>query len=103
MFNDPFEQFAASTPHLINPLGYSKHDILPTLSGWMPFAAYGRCIGVRVNPQKFRGGLEPLISQLNALNIEFDLWVEPEMVKPDSDLYREHPGWICHSSAGFAA
>jgi alpha-galactosidase len=50
-----------------------------------------------VNPQKFPNGLEPLIHYVNALGMDFGLWVEPEMVNPDSDLYRAHPDWAMHS------
>lgn len=45
------------------------------------------------NPQKFPQGLKPLIDHVNALGMDFGLWVEPEMVNPDSDLYRQHPDW----------
>jgi alpha-galactosidase len=47
-----------------------------------------------VNPQKFPHGLAPLISYVNGLGMDFGLWVEPEMVNPDSDLYRAHPDWV---------
>jgi alpha-galactosidase len=46
------------------------------------------------NPQKFPRGLKPLIDHVNALGMDFGLWVEPEMVNPDSDLYRLHPDWV---------
>jgi alpha-galactosidase len=47
-----------------------------------------------VNPQKFPHGLKPLIDRVHALGMDFGLWVEPEMVNPDSDLYRAHPDWV---------
>jgi alpha-galactosidase len=47
-----------------------------------------------VNPQKFPSGLMPLISYVNSLGMDFGLWFEPEMVNPDSDLYRQHPDWV---------
>ena len=46
-----------------------------------------------VNPQKFPHGLQPLIRYVNSLGMDFGLWFEPEMVNPDSDLYRQHPDW----------
>ena len=49
-----------------------------------------------VNPTKFPGGLDELIGNVNALGMDFGLWVEPEMVNPDSDLYRAHPDWTYH-------
>lgn len=49
-----------------------------------------------VNPEKFPGGLDELIGNVNALGMDFGLWVEPEMVNPDSDLYRAHPDWAYH-------
>ncbi|GAA4159847.1 alpha-galactosidase [Gryllotalpicola daejeonensis] len=39
-------------------------------------------------------GLTPLIDRVNQLGMRFGLWVEPEMVNPDSDLARAHPEWI---------
>lgn len=45
---------------------------------------------------KFPNGLNPLIEAVNRLGMEFGLWVEPEMVNPDSDLYRTHPDWVIH-------
>jgi alpha-galactosidase len=47
-----------------------------------------------VNPQKFPHGLNPLIDKVHSLGMDFGLWVEPEMVNPDSDLYRAHPDWV---------
>jgi alpha-galactosidase len=45
---------------------------------------------------KFPHGLQPLIQKVNQLGMDFGLWIEPEMVNPDSDLYRSHPNWILH-------
>jgi alpha-galactosidase len=47
-----------------------------------------------VNQEKFPHGLKPLIDKVHALGMDFGLWVEPEMVNPDSDLYRKHPDWV---------
>jgi alpha-galactosidase len=47
-----------------------------------------------VNPQKFPNGLKPLIDKVHSLGMDFGLWVEPEMVNPESDLYRKHPDWV---------
>ncbi len=44
-----------------------------------------------VNKKKFPRGLKAFADQLHDLGLDFGLWVEPEMVNPDSDLYREHP------------
>ncbi len=46
-----------------------------------------------VNSQKFPHGLKPVIDRVHALGMDFGIWVEPEMVNPDSDLYRKHPEW----------
>ncbi|MFP5230049.1 MAG: alpha-galactosidase [Acidobacteriota bacterium] len=48
------------------------------------------------NPQKFPHGLKPLIDKVHSLGMDFGLWVEPEMVNPDSQLYRKHPDWVLH-------
>jgi alpha-galactosidase len=47
-----------------------------------------------VNSEKFPHGLKPLIDKVHSLGMDFGLWVEPEMVNPNSDLYRKHPDWV---------
>jgi len=47
-----------------------------------------------VNSEKFPHGLKPLIDKVHSLGMDFGLWVEPEMINPDSDLYRKHPEWV---------
>ncbi|WP_322175848.1 alpha-galactosidase [Acutalibacter caecimuris] len=47
----------------------------------------------QVNEGKLGCSLEELISQVNAQGLKFGIWYEPEMVSPDSDLYRAHPDW----------
>jgi len=47
-----------------------------------------------VNLEKFPHRLKPLIDKVHSLGMDFGLWVEPEMVNPDSDLYRKHPDWV---------
>jgi alpha-galactosidase len=47
-----------------------------------------------VNKEKFPDGLKPLIDHVHSQGMDFGLWVEPEMVNPDSDLYRKHPEWV---------
>ena len=42
---------------------------------------------------KYPNGLKPLAEHVTDLGMEFGLWVEPEMVNPDSALYRAHPDW----------
>lgn len=42
---------------------------------------------------KYPDGLKPLADHVVGLGMEFGLWIEPEMVNPDSDLYRAHPDW----------
>lgn len=46
-----------------------------------------------VNEDKIRCGLHKLVEQINALDMKFGIWFEPEMVSEDSDLYRAHPDW----------
>jgi alpha-galactosidase len=61
-----------------------RHDDHAGLGDWTPDRA------------KLPGGLNPLISRVHELGMQFGLWVEPEMVNPDSDLYRAHPDWVYH-------
>ncbi|PYV82741.1 MAG: alpha-galactosidase [Acidobacteria bacterium] len=51
-----------------------------------------------VNPQKFPNGLGPLIQYVKSKGMKFGLWVEPEMVNPNSNLYRKHPDWVINFS-----
>ncbi|MEO6651854.1 MAG: alpha-galactosidase [Ilumatobacteraceae bacterium] len=59
----------------------SRRDATAGLGDWIVSAA--------AHPD----GLAPLIDHVHALGMDFGLWVEPEMVNPDSDLYRAHPDW----------
>lgn len=49
-----------------------------------------------VNKNKFPNGLSGIIEYVNKLGMEFGIWIEPEMVNKDSDLYRMHKDWIIH-------
>ena len=61
------------------------------LGDWMP------------NPKRFPNGIESLVDQVNKLKtgsgegMKFGIWVEPEMVNPDSELYAAHPDWVQHA------
>lgn len=46
-----------------------------------------------VNEKKITGGLKHLVEEVNKLGMKFGIWFEPEMISPDSRLYREHPDW----------
>lgn len=57
-----------------------------------------------VNPAKFPDGLAPFVQSVNNLTVlnvssplQFGIWVEPEMVNPNSTLYQEHPEWAMHA------
>ncbi len=60
---------------------HRRDDDRAGLGDWWPDAA------------KYPAGLGPLAEHVRGLGMEFGLWVEPEMVNPDSDLYRAHPDW----------
>ena len=49
-----------------------------------------------VDKDKFPNGLQPMIAQINAMGLDFGIWIEPEMGNPNSDLYRAHPDWVFH-------
>jgi alpha-galactosidase len=59
----------------------SRRDDTSGLGDWVVSAAV------------YPDGLAPLIDHVTGLGMEFGIWVEPEMVNPDSDLYRAHPDW----------
>ncbi len=46
-----------------------------------------------VNEEKIHGGLPKLVDKIRKLGLKFGIWLEPEMVSEDSDLYRRHPDW----------
>lgn len=46
-----------------------------------------------VNKEKLPNGLNGLVKKVNDLGMQFGIWVEPEMISEDSELYREHPEW----------
>lgn len=50
----------------------------------------------QVNLKKLPGGLEALVPRIKELGMKFGIWMEPEMVNEDSDLYRAHPNWVLH-------
>lgn len=62
-----------------------RHSDAAGLGDWEP------------DPAAFPDGLTPLVERVHALGMRFGLWVEPEGVNPDSDLYRAHPNWIHRS------
>lgn len=49
-----------------------------------------------VNTEKLPRGLNGLADEVHKRGLQFGLWVEPEMVNVDSELYRAHPDWILH-------
>lgn len=60
---------------------HRRHDDHRALGDWWP------------DETKFPQGLGDLIAHVNELGMEFGLWFEPEMVNPDSELFRAHPDW----------
>ena len=46
---------------------------------------------------KLKKGLNGLIKEVNDLGLKFGIWFEPEMISPDSDIYRAHPDWCLHT------
>jgi alpha-galactosidase len=58
-----------------------RNDDLRSLGDWDP------------NPKKLPNGLKGLAEKVNELGLQFGVWIEPEMVNVDSDLYRAHPDW----------
>lgn len=47
-----------------------------------------------VDPRKYPDGLTPLIDHVHALGMSFGIWFEPEMINPDSNVFRAHPDWV---------
>lgn len=49
-----------------------------------------------VNEKKIVGGLKNLVDEVNKIGLKFGIWFEPEMISPNSELYRKHPEWAIH-------
>ncbi|CCQ96697.1 Alpha-galactosidase 1 [[Clostridium] ultunense Esp] len=49
-----------------------------------------------VDRKKLPNGLESLVQRINDMGLQFGLWFEPEMVSPESELYKNHPDWCLH-------
>jgi alpha-galactosidase len=49
-----------------------------------------------VNTEKLKGGLPYIVSEMKKRGLKFGIWVEPEMVSPESNLYKAHPDWCLH-------
>lgn len=59
-----------------------RDDATTSLGDWFP------------NKRKLPNGLKSLVSRITALGMKFGIWIEPEMVNKDSELYRAHPDWV---------
>lgn len=59
-----------------------RNDDKTSLGDWAP------------NKLRFPNGLKQLSDNLKNLGMKFGIWIEPEMISEDSDLYREHPDWV---------
>ncbi len=49
-----------------------------------------------INEEKLPGGIKRIADHLKSKGVELGIWFEPEMISPDSDLYKEHPDWCLH-------
>lgn len=59
-----------------------RNDDTAGLGDWYP------------DPQKYPDGLGPIADHVRSRGMQFGLWVEPEMINPSSDLFRNHPEWV---------
>lgn len=62
----------------------SRNDDSTSLGDWF------------VNEDKLKGGLEKLSKEINNMGMKFGLWFEPEMISPNSELYKKHSDWCIH-------
>lgn len=60
----------------------SRNDDYSSLGDW------------HYNKKKLPRGVKGIADKVNKLGLDFGIWVEPEMINEDSDLYREHPDWV---------
>ena len=93
--------FDFDTEKLVSFAEHAKEagmDMLVMDDGWFGVRNSDNCsLGDwYVNEEKLPGGLGELIRRVNALGMKFGIWYEPEMISPDSDLFRAHPDWCVH-------
>lgn len=72
-------------------------EMLVMDDGWFGHRNSDNCsLGdwTKVNEKKLPGGLKALADAVNEIGMDLGIWMEPEMVSPDSDLYRAHPDWV---------
>ncbi|MBR6806891.1 MAG: alpha-galactosidase, partial [Clostridia bacterium] len=71
-------------------------DMLVMDDGWFGKRYHDRAgLGDwQANPERFKDGLAAFVRRIKSVGINFGIWIEPEMVNPDSDLYRAHPEWL---------
>lgn len=70
-------------------------EMLVMDDGWFGKRNHDECAlgDWQVNEEKLKGGLKSLVDRVNEAGLKFGIWFEPEMISPDSDLYRAHPDW----------
>ncbi|MDD5140849.1 MAG: alpha-galactosidase [Verrucomicrobiales bacterium] len=84
-FFDPAREIGAELFLLDDGWFGNKHPRLDTHAGlgdWEP------------NRQRLPGGLAPLAAEAGKRGLKFGIWLEPEMVNPQSELFERHPDWV---------
>lgn len=90
--------FDFNTEKLLDIAREAKKDGIEMLvmdDGWFGKRNFDNCsLGDWiVNEEKLKGGLKHLVDEVNKIGLKFGIWFEPEMISPDSDLFRAHPDW----------
>ena len=52
----------------------------------------------QANPERFKNGLPAFVKRVKEVGIQFGIWIELEMINPDSDLFRAHPDWALQAT-----
>ena len=91
---------STTTSPTLPPSPTAQRPSGPNASCWMTAGSGGatttrhRLATGLSTAKKWPNGLTPLIDHVHTLGMTFGLWFEPEMVNPDSDLFRAHPDWL---------
>ena len=93
--------FDFNTEKLLNIAREAKKDGIEMLvmdDGWFGKRNSDNCsLGDWfVNEEKINGGLKHLVEEVKKIGLKFGIWFEPEMISPDSELYKVHPEWAIH-------
>ena len=93
--------FAVSGQKVLELASYAKESGVDTVvldDGWFRPECTEGLGDWKTDEKRFPSGIKGLADKIHALGLKFGLWLEPEMVNEDSELYRAHPEYVLTTS-----